>query len=257
MSEPLDLDAIKARADAATEGPWESVVDDHGRGRVDASIWAKSIGYYIAEKVTSGPKHIADAEFMAKAREDVPALVAELERTQRLLKVMNGMISEITAVCMATEQERDGLRDRVDDLERALDEEIKTRDEYHDAADRLAYTIAPVEVIGEHTSGNDPWANAAEVMCEIHHAMDQLKQYNGIGWHRATELSNLIDQVAIPSLRYCETKCGHDNQARLNLEAGTTEALCYGLPEEIAARVRASRADGPPAIVLDDATGGV
>lgn len=36
---------------------------------------------------------------------------------------------------------------------------------------------------------------------------------------RVKELEEAIFEVAIPSLKHCEKKHGHDNQARLNLEA--------------------------------------
>lgn len=36
----------------------------------------------------------------------------------------------------------------------------------------------------------------------------------------AADLRALITEIAIPSLHYCEEKYGHDDQARLNLEAG-------------------------------------
>ena len=36
----------------------------------------------------------------------------------------------------------------------------------------------------------------------------------------AGELRNLLTEIAIPSLKYCEDKFGHDDMARLNLEAG-------------------------------------
>jgi hypothetical protein len=84
----LDLNAIEARANAATSGPWEEVVDDHGRGRIDASVWSDSIGYYIAEKISSGQRHVADAEFIAHAREDVSALVSEARLLRRKLTLL-------------------------------------------------------------------------------------------------------------------------------------------------------------------------
>ncbi len=40
------------------------------------------------------------------------------------------------------------------------------RDHAQGSADKLAYAIAPVEIIGEHSSGNDPWANALDVLAE-------------------------------------------------------------------------------------------
>lgn len=48
--------------------------------------------------------------------------------------------------------------------ERILGEEIDNRDAAQDWADRLAYTVAPISVIGEHSSGNNPWANALEIL---------------------------------------------------------------------------------------------
>ena len=48
--------------------------------------------------------------------------------------------------------------------EREILELIAERDLAEEAADRLAYAIAPVEVIGEHSNCNDPWANALEVL---------------------------------------------------------------------------------------------
>jgi hypothetical protein len=61
----LDLDAIEARANAATDGPWrlsEDYNDIHASdGDHLASYW-----------------HTADGAFIAHARTDVPALLAEV-----------------------------------------------------------------------------------------------------------------------------------------------------------------------------------
>ncbi len=46
------------------------------------------------------------------------------------------------------------------DAERALDQVMAERDHAQEWADKLAYKIAPIERIGEHSSGNDPWWNA-------------------------------------------------------------------------------------------------
>lgn len=47
-------------------------------------------------------------------------------------------------------------------------ETIKERDAFHEAADRLAYAIAPVEVTGEHSTANDPWVNALDEAAALH-----------------------------------------------------------------------------------------
>jgi hypothetical protein len=77
------LDHHEAVAQAATPGPWEQVVDDHGRGEVDASIWADSITYYVAEKIASGGAHIADAEHIAL--NDPRAVLSRCAADRRIL----------------------------------------------------------------------------------------------------------------------------------------------------------------------------
>jgi hypothetical protein len=56
MSQPLDLDAIRARVEGTTELSWRDVYEGHAMPTVE------------------------DATFIAAAREDVPALIAEVER---------------------------------------------------------------------------------------------------------------------------------------------------------------------------------
>lgn len=63
----LDLDAIKARIDAAAPGPWytdgyDNVVTEQG------------------DLLSDTPDAELTAQFIAHSREDVPALVAEVER---------------------------------------------------------------------------------------------------------------------------------------------------------------------------------
>lgn len=77
----LDLEAIKARADAATEGPWHGEHDEYGCVQQGNYGW-----------VTPGPgpeydvdseQGKADAEFVAHARTDIPLLLAELAEAER------------------------------------------------------------------------------------------------------------------------------------------------------------------------------
>ncbi|PPG34504.1 hypothetical protein [Rathayibacter sp. AY2B9] len=85
-TEKIDLDAIESRAGAAEAGPWEitpslgkagSIL---GRWSVDTA-WnepdGKNISYEVNDK--------ADAEFIAHAREDIPALIAEVRRLRKEL----------------------------------------------------------------------------------------------------------------------------------------------------------------------------
>lgn len=89
MSEPLDLDAIEARAKAATPGPWEHeknggmiyayemkmrVLDIRGWGYLTG--WG---GLHMNEEAAIKVQE-ANGDFAAHAREDVPALIAELRK---------------------------------------------------------------------------------------------------------------------------------------------------------------------------------
>lgn len=76
----IDLEAIKARCEAATPGPWlENVSIVH----VDAPDETPSRDAIVADTHWDGKafeRVRGDAEFIAHARQDVPALVAEVER---------------------------------------------------------------------------------------------------------------------------------------------------------------------------------
>ncbi len=56
------------------------------------------------------------------------------------------------------------LRKECEQLDKLSDEVMAERDAHHDALDRFAQAVAPEEVIGEHSSGNNPWANAFELV---------------------------------------------------------------------------------------------
>jgi hypothetical protein len=59
-------------------------------------------------------------------------------------------------------QERDAMQRRAEAAEGDMGDLIDERDAAAKAADKLAYAIAPIGVIGEHSSGNDPWDNALD-----------------------------------------------------------------------------------------------
>jgi len=69
---PLDLAAILARAEAATDGPWET--------GGDGLVWAPRMGDPV-----SGSTETVDAEFIAAARTDVVLLAREVERLRAKL----------------------------------------------------------------------------------------------------------------------------------------------------------------------------
>jgi hypothetical protein len=74
VSITTDLDAIRARTDAATAGPW------HGEHA--------EFGY-----VTIGDWLPADAEFIAHARTDIPFLLDLVDELRRQVKVWKGKAS--------------------------------------------------------------------------------------------------------------------------------------------------------------------
>lgn len=83
----LDLDAIEARANAATPGPW----------RVGATYDPEiNVDVTNADGNLVGPK---DEDFIAAAREDVPALVAEVRRLRAALAMSNADVQAMGIGC--------------------------------------------------------------------------------------------------------------------------------------------------------------
>ena len=87
MSDPREtLTRIRARADAATEGPWEHGQCEPcgGRGRLDVTIWGRRGNALVASWCDDDEFNSADVEFIAAARTTVPALVDALEAVLEL-----------------------------------------------------------------------------------------------------------------------------------------------------------------------------
>lgn len=82
----LDLTAVRARADAATPGPWH--VEYLGKARYPQRV-SNDTAVMVAETFVGGPAD--DAEFIAAARTDVPLLLAEVERLGKLIAAAQGM----------------------------------------------------------------------------------------------------------------------------------------------------------------------
>jgi hypothetical protein len=79
----LDLEEIRRRSNAATEGPWVSDKGLSERGDKRTAVISHfdydDGDWYIHGDIAGH----ADAEFIAHARQDVPALIAEVERLQK------------------------------------------------------------------------------------------------------------------------------------------------------------------------------
>lgn len=95
-AQPLDLDAIRERADAATPGPW----------------WPWHRGQYVGWEIAVGEPdedgrptarlpddmrtdigRAEDARFIAAARTDVPALVDEVERLRAVADAASAIVA--------------------------------------------------------------------------------------------------------------------------------------------------------------------
>jgi hypothetical protein len=74
-----DIEEIKKRCEQATPGPWKSYVEI--RERMSGSDFIQTEG----EDIYLSGATIADQAFMAHARQDIPKLVAEVERLRKLL----------------------------------------------------------------------------------------------------------------------------------------------------------------------------
>ena len=87
-----DIEAIKARADKATAGPWANDAP-----ACVAKLWPEGGKMTVATAPHETFFGIANAEFIAHARTDIPALIAAIEASE-------------TARVKA-EQERDALKE--------------------------------------------------------------------------------------------------------------------------------------------------
>ncbi|MFF9025705.1 hypothetical protein [Streptomyces eurythermus] len=75
-----------------------------------------------------------------------------------------GTEKALNEIALELKAEVDRLRDALDKEEHRHGETIRDRDRFHDMADKLAYAVAPAEVIGEHSSMNCPWENALDLI---------------------------------------------------------------------------------------------
>lgn len=83
-----ELAAMKARVEATTPGPWRSIFE--GRDQDSGSSFIMTAGddiYLHSENYLGGGGHFcADQDFIAHARQDMPRLLAEVERLRALVR---------------------------------------------------------------------------------------------------------------------------------------------------------------------------
>ncbi|MCA1360343.1 hypothetical protein I6F14_02140 [Bradyrhizobium sp. IC3069] len=81
MNDPLtanEIEAIKARCEQATAGPWKSFIET--RENISGSDFIQTEGEDIY--LTGATE--ADQDFIAHARQDIPRLIAEIERLRTI-----------------------------------------------------------------------------------------------------------------------------------------------------------------------------
>jgi hypothetical protein len=86
MLDDAELEAIEARCDAASPGPWKSFIEDRdhwsGDDFIRVSDRDEEPEMYVSRATAQGlqPASRQDLDFIAAARQDVPRLVAEIRR---------------------------------------------------------------------------------------------------------------------------------------------------------------------------------
>jgi len=106
-----ELDEIKARCDAATPGPWVEERDEDSlqaivSGEEDViGAWCDPGGGDFGPAISD-----EDASFIAHAREDIPALLAEVERLRKRVEWAEGHMR-------AAQEQAGGLFDRARDAD--------------------------------------------------------------------------------------------------------------------------------------------
>jgi len=143
------LRAIQARCGAATPGPWVASYNYSNVVEFDlySSVKMFSCGPTLQGSWDAiGPQAIADAAFIAAARQDVPALLAEIDALRRQL-------AECQA--QAEEAQRESYR-RGADADRAVADARRERDAARAEAVELRRQLAETQ-----DSAANGWARAA------------------------------------------------------------------------------------------------
>lgn len=104
------LAAIRERADAATPGPWKVAWD--GDADPDGA-WSAEWPWLIRQDIYPG-KSVAnlaeveasteDAEFIAYARTDIPALLAEIDRFKRAIRELDVLLRDFQTAYVPSDE---------------------------------------------------------------------------------------------------------------------------------------------------------
>ena len=89
----VDLDAIRERCDAATEGPWALSLGPH-----DSRVIVGQHYLWRAEGARTRGQDVADAQLIAAARRDIPALLSLVDRLEAELGETRERLTKQAAV---------------------------------------------------------------------------------------------------------------------------------------------------------------
>lgn len=124
----------------------------------------------------------------------------EIEQAELGARVVLAVFEE------AHDTEVEELKRQIAKLDADLSREVVRVEELHNIADRLSWAIAPVEIIGEHSSANDPWENAIEYAEAHAPTEDEREALNTLYWkhpdgHTTGLSSDAIDALVAAGFR--------------------------------------------------------
>lgn len=93
----MNIEEIKAREQAATPGPWMVDTDEQTVIAVTADFQHIVVDYSM-KNLSAWGKCLPDVYFIAHARTDIPALIAEVERLQKIVKLQKASCSLVETV---------------------------------------------------------------------------------------------------------------------------------------------------------------
>lgn len=127
MNEPMSderLEQIKARAAAATPGPWEAWDTGDPPAEDEARAWIVTpASLHLATLYAGDPS--ANATFAAHAREDIPALLNEIDRLHEEVRGQRAVAKMNTRVAEAAYRREDKVRDRLNKSRVVTDEMVE------------------------------------------------------------------------------------------------------------------------------------
>ncbi len=100
MTAPVDLDAIEARAAAATPGPWKHIASERGDRESERTHTVSQIergGHLAIARVRSWDQQPENATFIASARTDVPAMAREIRELRAEVAALKAGVQQLDA----------------------------------------------------------------------------------------------------------------------------------------------------------------